>query len=266
MTNNRTEQQALVNGLTPTVDLDELQPAMVQDGYVFKKDIAGTATIDGTGSAILSFSSIDQFTVTLTGTGTATITIQDLEIGQRGKILVSKAVKSMNVVFQGVDTADYIELLTTGNLFFEVENIGGQIVLKQTGTGRNGNITESDFTTDGLTIASIDYFYYKIDKRVCRVWGRFSCTFTTSPIPSFSLLFSNRIFGTILTGNAYTGAYQFTAIQDTTVTSRTAESCLIVDTGTLHELSFETEFEGGTGYVPTGNKGRVVFNIEFPIK
>ena len=55
MSNNRTEQQQLVDAMAATVTIAELQAILIQRGYVFKKDVAVTKVMEGSsGSSILT--------------------------------------------------------------------------------------------------------------------------------------------------------------------------------------------------------------------
>jgi hypothetical protein len=261
MSNNRAEQQAIIDGLTATVDLIEDKAARSQDGYVFKKDMVGTKSISGTGSEILSFAAIDQFTVTLTGAGVATITIQDLEIGQKGKILITKAVASMNIIIQGCDNVDIGELLRTGSFYLEVVNIGGEVVMTQLGEGRKGTIASVSSTTN-FTVAQVFYIRYEIIGNRCIVDARISGT-VTSAGDDFALKFTGREFGTLLYDNDDT----FDGISGSAYVARSSGSLTNSGTAAIQDdLTTHTIRVFGSELFTSAEMTIVSIHLDFEIK
>lgn len=99
MSNNRTEQQALIDALAATVDLSELQLALIQAGYLFKKDVGATVSVSG-GTAAADFSTNDRVKVN-TSTD-ATISVLSLEEGQIAKLVVIKGASNV-ITLSGVN-------------------------------------------------------------------------------------------------------------------------------------------------------------------
>jgi len=165
MSNNRTEQQALISGLAPTVDLSELQAAIITDGYVFKKDVASSASV-GT-STTVDFSAVDQKVITIVTD--CVISFTGLEDGQRAKLVIDKG--NTNIVsFAG--GAEY----TLGRqygikyLFFDVVKIGTSIFVTQISGNSNGSLIISNITYPaGVSAPVFNYGQYVINGLIAKV-------------------------------------------------------------------------------------------------
>ena len=147
MSNNRTEQQALVSSLAATVDLTELQAALVQAGYVFKKDVATSSTVVGA-STTISFATSDQHVVTITAN--CAISFSNLEDGQRAKLVVSKAFANL-VTFIGANVS-FGQQLGLTYLYFDVVKNNGVVIVTQTNNQSFSTLSAGEFSTSQMII------------------------------------------------------------------------------------------------------------------
>ena len=162
MSNNRAEQQVLIDELTQIVDLSELKPALDQSGYVFKKDVAKKIT-QNYGAISVNFEIWDQVIISLIGN--CTLSFAGLEDGQTGKLHVTKGAL-MTVAFAGVDSNAKGQVLGLTDLYFEVKNIGGYIHVIQLNRQSSGGLTIANFSS--VNSASGEY---SINGNVAQVSG-----------------------------------------------------------------------------------------------
>lgn len=174
MSNNRIEQEALIQALAPTVDLTELQAAIITDGYLFKKDVS-VSQINPPASALgCNFATVDQ--VILEFTGNKTISIKGLEDGQTGRIFITKGVND-TVTFIGVTgTIDGRQIGRT-TLSYEAISFNGNVVVRQLrGVQDNGDMAGGTFSPNSGVIDSVSFVEYNINNNMCTIHGRINWT------------------------------------------------------------------------------------------
>jgi len=262
MSNNRTEQQALVSALAATVDLSELKAALVQAGYVFKKDVIDEVTA-AAGEAIADFSANDQ--VIITTSGNVAITVTGLEDGQRAKLKVNKDAAD-NVSFSGIAGTIDGELNNKTVLYYDIININGFIVVYQLNSRQNsGSIAEGDITASiegtGITIDSFDYFDYVKNNNMINI--TFSATFShTAGAGDLSIgIAASRVLGKFK--RIFPKSYAVAASAVFSTGERLSISGNIADTGTGYALTFKTSNGSPDEFPP---QFALSFNANIPIQ
>lgn len=261
MSNNRTEQQALISALAPTVDLSELQAALTQSGYVFKKDVISEVTA-AAGAATANFASSDQ--VIVTTSGDVTITVTGLEDGQRAKLKVIKDAAD-EVGFSGIAGTFDGELNNKTTLYYDIINISGFIVAVQlNGRQNSGSISVGDITAEingsAVSIDTLYYFDYRKINNMVNI--TFSAAFSnTAGAGALEIgLASNRSFGKFK--RQFPKSYACSVVARYDTGGHIPADGVISDTITGYALNFKTSF-GAPDSFPSAFS--LAFNVMIPI-
>ena len=165
MSNNRTEQQALVDNLAPTVELAELQLALTQAGYVFKKDVVSSQNVSG-GSGVINFTDNDQIKVIITDTNDTNLTITGLQDGQIARLQVNK-INDLIVDFVGVDWVNDAAQEGYNLCNYLLINIDNQIsVYRISNNQLDGTIPYTSMSYGSGTVDSDSFLDYYVDGRI----------------------------------------------------------------------------------------------------
>lgn len=176
MSNNRSEQEALIQGLAPTVDLVELQAAINTDGYVFKKDVVTSQINPPSTSVTCNFATSDQ--VTLEFTGNKTISVIGLEDGQTGRLDIIKG-SNDTVDFVGVTGTVDGRQIGRNKISYEIISFGGNTIVRQL----RGIQESGDLTAEGIqncSVSSTNYFKYELNNNILTILGEFTLLATVT--------------------------------------------------------------------------------------
>lgn len=199
MSNNRIEQQALINNLSATVNLAADKAARRVDGFVFKKDVTGTN--QGTSGAInVSFSTLDLVSINLIGN--ATISISAIEEGQRGKLHI---VKNQNTVvsFSGATLIGGQQVGLT-LLIYEVVNYYGDVYVRQVNNQSFATIGLGEVSMGTGVLNAVNYFNVMINGNIAQIEAGIVFTTTAAGLISYDLTIVNSVkIGRFYTANKY---------------------------------------------------------------
>lgn len=232
MANNRTEQQAKVEGLSPIVDLIELQEAISpNDGYLFKKDVKAAVTASG-GTASADFTTNDQ--VVITTTANVAISIVGLQDGQVGKIIVNKAAAN-TVSFVGVTGSLDAQQIDKTTLEYTVRSTNSRITVTQVNNQGSDSVVSGDisFSVGNVSLVSVNLFDVVVNNNIMHFEANVTVDLT-SDLSEFTMLIANRKLFDFKNKNkkiACAGSIEFDGVPDFD-----PMACTILDNGTTYEI------------------------------
>ena len=143
--NDRTQQQSQINLLTPTVELTELQTALIQDSYCFKKSVF-LDRVAYTAIQQLDYSVTDLYNLTCRDVDIRFINLED---GQKVQLHIIKGVNNIITFSQNNLTVN--EQIGKAHLFFDIVKVGTVTLVNQITPQSHGVISLTDFTSMDFT-------------------------------------------------------------------------------------------------------------------
>lgn len=230
MSNNRTEQQAIISALAPTVDLVELKAAIRTNGYLFKKDVIIEPS-SSLPTKTIFFTIADQNVLTITVD--CLVSFSGLEDGQVAKLAVIKG--ALNIVSFNADGSVLGQQTGLTTLDFIVTNINGRIYVEQLNRQSINTIAVGEMAIGVGTINAVNYCDVIINNKVCHISGEISIN--TSPtaglIAYIITIANNSKLGRFLRQNVYISG---SANTDYNAQVGDAAALAIKDTGTGYTL------------------------------